>query len=96
MRSVTFHPMTRLIYIESNPGPEPDSLGTFDTADGFKIRYAVFRADSKQTLGSILLLQGRNEAIEKYFETIGDLTRRGFDVATFDWRGQGGSTRLFF
>ena len=41
--------------------------------------------------GTVVLLPGRNECIEKYFETVGDLTRRGFAVAMFDWRGQGGS-----
>ena len=39
------------------------------------------------------VLQGRGEAIEKYFETITNLRERGFAVATFDWRGQGGSER---
>lgn len=42
----------------------------------------------------MVLLQGRNEFIEKYFETMTDLTARGFTVVTFDWRGQGGSHRL--
>jgi lysophospholipase len=36
-----------------------------------------------------VLLQGRAEFIEKYFETVRDLRARGFAVATFDWRGQG-------
>jgi lysophospholipase len=39
------------------------------------------------------LLQGRSDCIERYFETIVDLQRRGFAVAAFDWRGQGGSER---
>ena len=39
------------------------------------------------------LFPGRTEFIEKYFETIADLRRRGFAVAIFDWRGQGGSHR---
>ena len=42
----------------------------------------------------MILLTGRNECIEKYFETIRDLGARGFDGATMDWRGQGGSDRL--
>ena len=42
----------------------------------------------------MLLLQGRAEMIEKYFETVSDLRARGFSVLTFDWRGQGGSDRL--
>lgn len=87
--------MTELILIDNNPAVEPDILDTFETNDGFKIRYAIFRGRKRPVKGTILLLQGRNEAIEKYFETIGDLTKRGFDVATFDWRGQGGSSRFF-
>jgi lysophospholipase len=41
-----------------------------------------------------VLLQGRTEYIEKYFETARNLTAKGFTVATLDWRGQGGSQRL--
>ena len=40
------------------------------------------------------LFHGRGEFIEKYFEVVADLRRRGFAVATMDWRGQGGSARL--
>ncbi len=40
------------------------------------------------------MLGGRAEFIEKYLETIDDLNGRGFDVLSFDWRGQGGSQRL--
>ncbi|WP_204328396.1 alpha/beta hydrolase, partial [Stenotrophomonas maltophilia] len=43
--------------------------------------------------GTVCLLQGRAEFIEKYYETIGDLRRRGFAVVAFDWRGQGESAR---
>jgi lysophospholipase len=39
-------------------------------------------------------VQGRTEFIEKYFEMVADLRRRGFAVITFDLRGQGGSDRL--
>jgi lysophospholipase len=44
--------------------------------------------------GTVLLLQGRGDFIEKYFEVASDLLGRGFAVVTFDWRGQGGSQRL--
>src|SRR5439155_1777454 len=33
------------------------------------------------------------ECIEKYFETVQDLRKRGYAVATIDWRGQGHSAR---
>jgi lysophospholipase len=42
----------------------------------------------------MLVLQGRAEFVEKYFETISYFRGRGFDVVSFDWRGQGGSERL--
>jgi lysophospholipase len=41
----------------------------------------------------VCLFGGRGEFIEKYFEVIAELRRRGFAVATLDWRGQGGSYR---
>ncbi len=41
-----------------------------------------------------MLLTGRSEFIEKYFETVVDLQARGFSVAAMDWRGQGLSERL--
>lgn len=87
--------MMSLLKSANNPGPEPDLLDMVETDDGFKIRYAVFKAASKPVKGSIIILQGRNEAIEKYLETIGQFIERGFDVITFDWRGQGGSSRFF-
>jgi lysophospholipase len=43
---------------------------------------------------SIVILQGRASFIEKHAETIHDFRNLGFDVWAFDWRGQGGSTRL--
>ncbi len=44
--------------------------------------------------GTVLLCGGYAEFIEKYFETISELQQRGFAVLTFDWRGQGLSSRL--
>ncbi|WP_338040691.1 alpha/beta hydrolase [Nitratireductor luteus] len=61
-------------------------------ADGLDIRYGLF--PNAALNGTIVLLPGRNESIEKYFETIGDLAKRGFACAMLDWRGQGGSGRL--
>src|SRR4051794_40612512 len=43
--------------------------------------------------GTVCILQGRAEFIEKYFEVVGDLLSRNFAVVTFDWRGQGLSSR---
>lgn len=77
-----------------NPIPGNHTAGFFEGAGNRKIRYAIFRSDIPVARGTVVLLQGRNESIEKYAETIGELTARGLWVATFDWRGQGGSERL--
>lgn len=74
--------------------PEPKVADYATAKDGCKLRYAIFRAQRRPVLGTVIVLHGRNECIEKYGETISDITARGFDVATFDWRGQGRSTRL--
>ena len=62
------------------------------TQGGVKLRAAF--AVPKQPKGTILIFGGRAEFIERYFETMNDLMRLGYAVATFDWRGQGGSQRL--
>ena len=82
-----------LYEIDGNPVPPGASVGETLTSDGVRLRHARWRATTRKTLGTVCLLQGRGENIEKYFETIGELRGRGFAVATFDWRGQGGSER---
>ena len=77
-----------------NPMPENASAGFFTAPDGRRLRYACFKAVARPLKGTVVVLQGRNECIEKYFETVRDLSARGFGVATFDLRGQGGSDRL--
>jgi len=77
-----------------NPVPPNHFAGYFRSFDGLKLRYAVFRSGSQMPKGTVVLLHGRNESIEKYFETIQDLNEMGLWVATFDWRGQGNSPRL--
>ncbi len=63
----------------------------FETSDRVRLRYATFPKGAGAAKGTICLVGGRTEFIEKYFETIADFQARGFAVATFDWRGQGGS-----
>ena len=59
---------------------------------GWRLRSAVRAGDGAR--GSVLVLNGRGDFIEKYAELLHDLAARGFGVASFDWRGQGGSGRL--
>ncbi len=64
-------------------------------AVGADLRAARFDPDpSVARKGVCVLLNGQTEFIEKYFEVIDELRGRGFAVATMDWRGQGGSSRL--
>lgn len=77
-----------------NPVPENRTEGFFETHDGLRLRYAVFRSSAPVAKGTVVLVHGRNEFIEKYYETIRDLTEKGLWVATFDLRGQGASDRL--
>jgi lysophospholipase len=67
---------------------------TFTTYDQLKIRYGIWASAKKPYRGKMLLLSGRSEFMEKYFETIQELNRRGFSVYMFDWRGQGLSDRM--
>src|SRR6185312_11935737 len=83
-----------LVGITRNPVPNGAVAGAFTARDGVSIRYATWDTTAERRLGTVCLFGGRGEFIEKYFETITDLRRRGFAVATMDWRGQGGSTRL--
>ena len=84
----------KLVVHPSNPAPEGMRAGYFQTADGVQLRYAIWPKGVGAHRGTVCLLQGRTEFIEKYFETVADFRARGFAVATFDWRGQGGSERL--
>ncbi len=72
---------------------EPIGLrwGRFPAADGAHLRWAHAAAVSPRF--NCVLVGGFSEFIEKYFETIRDLTQRGISVWCLDWRGQGGSER---
>ncbi len=55
-----------------------------------RIRAAVWEGGTR---GTFIIFNGRSEYIEKYGRVITQLTERGFNVATLDWRGQGLSDR---
>jgi lysophospholipase len=64
------------------------------TADHQSLRYGIWYSPKEKQKGSILLLNGRTEFMEKYSETIEELNHMGFNVYSFDWRGQGLSSRM--
>ncbi|MBI5910658.1 MAG: alpha/beta hydrolase [Betaproteobacteria bacterium] len=82
----------KLISIPANPVPDHVVTGGIKTPDGVNLRFARWDPPPGRR-GTVVVLQGRAEFIEKYYETVRDLRARGFAVATFDWRGQGLSDR---
>ncbi len=50
--------------------------------------------DAQGAQGTVVIIGGRGDFAERYFETMHDLMARGFAVASVDLRGQGGSERL--
>jgi len=82
----------KFISIPANPVPDNGMAGVIKTPDGVTLRIGRWEPPPGRR-GTVVILQGRAEYIEKYFETVRDLRARGFAVATFDWRGQGLSDR---
>ncbi|MFM7445635.1 MAG: alpha/beta fold hydrolase, partial [Tabrizicola sp.] len=64
----------------------PGAVVVWAQAGRARIRLASWKAGGK---GTVLLLPGRTECIEKYGRAAGDLIARGFSVIIIDWRGQG-------
>src|SRR5581483_7014275 len=82
----------KLVSIPANPVPAGATVGTVKTSDGVVLRFARFEPPAGRK-GTLVVLQGRAEFIEKYFEVVHDARSRGFAVAMLDWRGQGFSER---
>src|SRR4030095_9837070 len=69
-----------------------DRYGFLERA-GARLRYACWNA-SGTARGSVVVLGGRGEFIEKYAtEVVGELLARGFAVFALEWRGTGLSDR---
>jgi lysophospholipase len=81
-----------LVSTPDNPVPPGAVVAVARAVDGVQLRTARW-VPTTALRGTVAILQGRSEFIEKYFETVRDLLARGFAVATLDWRGQGGSAR---
>jgi lysophospholipase len=82
-----------LVAIARNPVPSGAIVGAYEGYDGNPMRFARWEPTRGQARGTVSVFTGRSEFIEKYFEVVADLRRRGFAVTVMDWRGQGGSYR---
>lgn len=64
-------------------------------SDGVRIRVAHWQAKKKKGCkGTVFILPGRTEYIEKYGPAAGEFLDRGFAALSIDWRGQGIADRL--
>ncbi len=77
---------------EAATGAAEAVIGTLQTPDGGWLRHAWWRSAAPR--GTVVLLPGRCEPLEKYQELAGDWVSRGYQVFSLDWRGQGGSSRF--
>ena len=84
--------IARFVTVDGNAPPAGGKVDSFETPDGAQLRYAVWLG-RETPRGTVVLVPGRTEFIEKYFETIGELLDRDFAVAAIDLRGQGLSSR---
>jgi lysophospholipase len=65
---------------------------SWKTPDGWLLRRMDWpQPKGVQPRGSLLFLGGRGDFVEKYIEPMAHWHGCGWNVASFDWRGQGGS-----
>src|ERR1044072_7889135 len=65
---------------------------TWTAPDGWPVRRMDWpQPDGASPRGSLLFASGRGDFIEKYLEALAHWHERGWNVAAFDWRGQGAS-----
>lgn len=74
-----------------NPAPPGAECLAVETRDGVLLR--VVRAVPDTPRGTVVVIGGRGDFSERYFETMREMMARGFAVASVDLRGQGGSLR---
>jgi lysophospholipase len=91
-------------------GVPPDLVWWLRAADGVRLRAGLWRAAARHGQGGrepgrqqrderagraqVVLLPGRTEYLEQQALPAAELVRRGLDVVSLDWRGQGLADRL--
>lgn len=82
---------TAPLYAELAEAPPGGTSRWIEAADGVRLRLAWWGGGKN---GTVLILPGRTEFLEKYGRTAADFLSRGYSSAVLDWRGQGLSDRL--
>ena len=78
--------------VNRTPQAAKTSVGMLKARDGALLRNAIFEPENPR--GTVVLMTGYSEFIEKYFETVSDLLALGYAVVMPEWRGHGLSDRL--
>ena len=86
------YPSADYLELDDYKPPAGSKWHFIETSKNNKIRLAYWKVD--QSKGTVLIQQGHNEFIEKYYETIKELIKLKFSVVSFDWRGQGMSDKI--
>jgi lysophospholipase len=74
------------LYTDVADGPKGGLAFWLHASDGVRLRAAIWPGGAK---GTVFVLPGRTEYVEKYGRAAGDLVARGFTTLSVDWRGQG-------
>lgn len=74
-------------FAEVADGPADGAAFWLTARDGVRIRAGLWNAGAPR--GTVFLLPGRTEYVEKYGRTADHLARAGWATLTVDWRGQG-------
>lgn len=81
------------VEIPDNPAPPGGRVLWYTGHEGVRLRAGLWEAPVEHAKGTVFLMPGKSEYIEKYFEVVQELQERGFGVVVVDWRGQGLSHR---
>lgn len=85
--------LTPAPFFEDVAGGPPDGGAVWvNTSDDIRIRVGFWKAEKAK--GTVLILPGRSEYVEKYGPIAGELAERGYASLAIDWRGQGLADRL--
>lgn len=82
------------VYLSRRTHPKDAVITHWAAPDGWLLRRFDWRISEGKARGGLLFLTGRGDSFEKYLEAFAHFHDAGWNVSSFDWRGQGGSGRL--
>jgi len=95
MRKIEFEWDKSAAFAETKmfPAPKRADIGYLTAEDGADLRTAIFYPTGVAR-GTLVLMTGYAEYIEKYVRVAQTFTKQGFCVVLPEWRGHGRSTRI--